>query len=99
MCSPAKVKLTPPDSHLPTAACEYAQPAAAAGGKLGEMDGEAETLPYECAFCGASTSDDPRWVRVSLEWERSEGVQQLGAHFACLRAALRPGFPLLDGLE
>jgi hypothetical protein len=53
---------------------------------------------YECAFCSERTSDDPRWVRMSLHWERSVGWQQIGAHFACLQAALRPGFPLYDGL-
>jgi hypothetical protein len=44
-------------------------------------------------------SDDPRWVRISLDWEHSVGSQQFGAHFACLQAAVRPGFPLYDGLE
>ena len=63
------------------------------------MDDDAEKEHYECAFCSESTSDDPRWVRVSLHWERSVEWQQIGAHFACLQAALRPGFPLYDGLE
>ncbi len=66
---------------------------------LAGMGGEPETGPYQCAFCGEDTSDDPRWVRMSLEWEYGEAWQQIGAHFACLQAALRPGFPLYDGLE
>jgi hypothetical protein len=63
------------------------------------VDDEAGTEPYECAFCGTGTSDDPRWIHISLEWEHGAALQQIGAHFACLRAALRPGFPLYDGLE
>ena len=63
------------------------------------VDGETEKLSYNCGFCGEDTVDDPRWVFMSLNWVHSEGIQQLGAHFACLQAALRPGFPLDDGLE
>lgn len=63
------------------------------------MDEEEERERYQCAFCGEGTSDDPRWVRMSLEWDHSAAWQQIGAHFACLQAALQPGFPLHDGLE
>jgi hypothetical protein len=63
------------------------------------MGDEAETSQYSCAFCDGDTTDDPRWVRMDLSWDHSEAHQQLGAHFACLQAALTPGFPLYDGLE
>ena len=51
------------------------------------------------AFCGNDTSDDPRYVRIDLSWPYSEATQQLGAHMACLEAALQPDFPLADGID
>jgi hypothetical protein len=54
---------------------------------------------YECAFCGLDTDDDPRYAWIDLSWEHTVATQRLGAHMACLEAAVRPGFPLLDGLE
>jgi hypothetical protein len=63
------------------------------------MEGDAEDSWYGCGFCGESVRDDPRWVRVDLSWDHSQARQQLGAHFACLQAALQPGFPLYDGVE
>jgi hypothetical protein len=49
---------------------------------------------FVCAFCGEKTDDDPRYVRIDLTWTHSVATQQLGAHMACLEAALQPGFPL-----
>jgi hypothetical protein len=63
------------------------------------MGDETEAFAYNCAFCGEDTVDDPRRVHISLSWDHDAASQQLGAHFACLPAALRPGFPLYDGLE
>jgi hypothetical protein len=63
------------------------------------MDDVEKAVRYSCAFCDEATADDPRWVRIELSWDHSEASQQLGAHFACLQAKLRPGFPLYDGLE
>lgn len=54
---------------------------------------------FVCAFCGKNTEDDPRYVRIDLTWTHSVAAQQLGAHLACLEAALRPGFPLADGID
>jgi len=59
----------------------------------------AEPLEYECGFCREGVSDDPLWVRIDLRWDNKIHRQQLGAHFACLKAALRPGFPLYDDIE
>lgn len=49
---------------------------------------------YSCAFCGGATTDDPRYVRIELSWIHRPGNQVIGAHHACLVAALPPGFPL-----
>jgi hypothetical protein len=38
------------------------------------MDDEVGTEPYQWAFCGEGTSDDPRWVHMSLEWDHSGGL-------------------------
>ncbi len=65
---------------------------------LCRMDGEAEVSGIT-ALLRESTTEDPRWVRIDLSWEHIGTSQQLGAHFACLKAALRPGFPPYDGLE
>ena len=66
---------------------------------LGPIDCEDKVVGYSCALCGETTADDPRRVRMELSWDHSEASQELGARFACLQAALRPGFPLYDGLE
>lgn len=49
---------------------------------------------WTCAFCGDSTVDDPRWVQMRLTWAHTDAGQILGAHHACLVAALEPGFPM-----
>lgn len=87
----------------PGGSCDLRQKSARAEGAQGEtldwMDDEGHAPEYACAFCSEGTADDPRWIRIDLRWDHSEASQQLGAHFACLQAALRPGFPLYDGLE
>jgi hypothetical protein len=61
---------------------------------LDPRDGLSEQQ-FVCAFCGKNTEDDPRYVRIDLTWTHSLATQHLGAHMACLEAALRPGFPWL----
>jgi len=54
---------------------------------------------YICAFCGEPTTDDPGYIRLDLSWVHSQATQTIGAHHACLAAALQPGFPLaVEGL-
>ena len=48
---------------------------------------------WTCAFCRRSTEDDPRAVQIDLSWAHTSMTQSLGAHNACLVAAM-PGFPL-----
>lgn len=52
---------------------------------------------YACAFCGQPTDEDPQYVHISVDWAYSGESQALGAHGACLRAALPPSTPLLGG--
>ena len=54
---------------------------------------------FVCSFCGGDTDDDPRYVCIDLSWPYSVAKQRLGAHHTCLEAALRPGFPLADGID
>jgi hypothetical protein len=39
----------------------------------------------QCAFCGRSTEDDPRYLELEVVSAQGEAVQWLGAHFACLQ--------------
>jgi hypothetical protein len=63
------------------------------------MEEREVTEQFVCAFCGKSTENDPRYVRIDLAWTHSVATQSLGAHMACLEAALQPGFPLGDGID
>ena len=49
---------------------------------------------YICAFCNQPTDDDPRYVQVDVTWPDSIESQSLGAHTACLRAAIHDSIPL-----
>jgi len=40
------------------------------------------------------TEDDPRYVHLRLDWPYSGEFQNLGAHWACLRAAIDESIPL-----
>lgn len=52
------------------------------------------------AFVACETADDPRYIRIDLSWAHSIATQSLGAHHACLVAALKSGFPLaVEGAE
>lgn len=53
-----------------------------------------EFVRYVCAFCGQPTADDPQYVHMSLDWPHSGESQGLGAHAACLRAAVHKSIPL-----
>lgn len=55
-----------------------------------------EFVRYICAFCNQSTHDDPRYVHLSLDWPHSGESQSLGAHTACLRAAVHESIPLAN---
>jgi hypothetical protein len=54
---------------------------------------------FVCAFCGEDTDSAQDYVRMDLSWPTSRASQSLGAHGACLRAAIQPGMPLGDGAE
>lgn len=47
-----------------------------------------------CAFCGQDTADDPRYAHLTVDWPYSDESQYLGAHAACLRAAVLRSIPL-----
>jgi hypothetical protein len=49
---------------------------------------------FTCAFCGQDTADDPRYAHLTVDWPYSGESQYLGAHAACLRAAVRRSIPL-----
>lgn len=49
---------------------------------------------FVCAFCNKSTDDDPRYAQLNVAWAFSEATQGLGAHVACLRAAVHDSIPL-----
>lgn len=49
---------------------------------------------FLCGFCGEPADDEPRYVRLYVSWDHSEASQTIGAHHACLVAALQPRFPL-----
>ena len=49
---------------------------------------------FICGFCGEPTDDEPRYVSLHVTWGHSEASQWIGAHHACLVAALQPRFPL-----
>lgn len=49
---------------------------------------------FLCGFCGEPTDDDPRYVRLDVSWDHIATSQTIGAHHACLVAALQPRFPL-----
>jgi len=49
---------------------------------------------YICAFCNQTTNDDPRYAQVDVWWPDSIESQTLGAHTACLRAAVHSSIPL-----
>ncbi len=49
---------------------------------------------YICAFCNQPTNDDPCYVHIGLDWPHSGESQSLGAHAACLRAAVHQAIPL-----
>jgi hypothetical protein len=53
-----------------------------------------EFVRYLCAFCNQATDDDPRYAHVTLDWPYSGESQALGAHAACLRAAVHRSIPL-----
>lgn len=54
---------------------------------------------FVCAFCGEATDDARDYVRMDLSWPASPAGQSLGAHGACLSAAIQPDVPLGDGAE
>lgn len=51
-------------------------------------------VQYICAFCNEKTDDDPRYVHLSIDWPLTGESQVLGAHAACLRAAVHASMPL-----
>jgi hypothetical protein len=55
-----------------------------------------EFVRYICAFCNQPTDDDPRYVHLALDWPHSGESQALGAHAACLRAAVHQSIPLAN---
>lgn len=68
--------------------------------RLSAVGDEVKAGQYVCGFCGLETTDDPRYIRIDLSWAHSIATQSLGAHHACLVAALKPGFPLaVEGPE
>lgn len=67
---------------------------------VGDGADEVVAGQFVCGFCGAETTDDPRYIRIDLSWAHSIATQSLGAHHECLVAALKPGFPLaVEGAE
>jgi len=62
-------------------------------GQYVQMD-EAQPVRYVCAFCSQPTDDDPRYAQLDLWWPLSGESQSLGAHAACLRAAVQRSIPL-----
>jgi hypothetical protein len=67
---------------------------------LNVVSDEVRAGQFVCGFCGLETTDDPRYIRIDLSWAHSIATQSLGAHHACLIAALKPGFPLaVEGTE
>lgn len=55
------------------------------------MDG---LVRYVCAFCAKPTDDEPRYALLTVQWAFSNATQGLGAHTACLRAAVDASVPL-----
>jgi hypothetical protein len=53
-----------------------------------------EFVRYICAFCNQGTDDDPRYAHLTVDWPYSGESQALGAHAACLRAAVDQSIPL-----
>jgi hypothetical protein len=50
-----------------------------------------DPIQLMCAFCGNDTDDDPRYVALRLTFPDAEVLfQDLGAHWACLNAAISP---------
>ena len=63
---------------------------------VNEVPEVGEFVMYICAFCNRSTDDDPRYVHITLDWPFSGESQSLGAHAACVRAAIHRSIPLAD---
>ena len=53
-----------------------------------------EFVQFVCAFCNERTGDDPGYAAIEVEWPLVGGSQALGAHGACLRAAVHASIPL-----
>ena len=53
-----------------------------------------EFVRYACAFCNQATDEDPQYAHLTLDWPYSGESQALGAHAACLRAAVHKASPL-----
>ncbi len=53
-----------------------------------------EFVRFVCGFCAQATDEDPNYVHMSLDWPYSGETQALGAHAACLRAAIHESIPL-----
>lgn len=53
-----------------------------------------ESVRYICAFCNKGTDEDPQYAHLTLDWPYSGESQALGAHTACLRAAVHQSIEL-----
>jgi len=59
-----------------------------------EIQRAGEFVRYICAFCNQATDDDPRYAHLQIDWPYSGESQALGAHAACLRAAVDASIPI-----